>query len=425
MSSTSVALREKRATIVHNARELTDKAAAESRDLTSEEKQTFERAMADVDKIGDEAARLERLETAERSLDATGGRRGQPLRGDGSDDHDMTAAAANRRMAFRQWLRTGEVREEIRGDGRRAAELRDTIVSTDAKGGFLVLPTEISTDIVRPLDDQVFVRRLCAAAGSISRVTQAKSLGIRKRATRMSDANWTTEVQAASEDTTGAYGRRDLTPNLVSKLAKISILTLMLSIDAEREVTDELVYKFGVTEEKAYLTGDGTAKPLGVFTADANGISTARDVPTATATAITGDDLVNLKFSLKSQYWKEAQWVLNRSVLKAIRKIKTSATGQAGEFQYVWQPGLTSGAPDTILDCPYNVSEYAPGTITTGLYTALLGNFRYYRIAELPDVAIQRLTERYAETNEVGFIGRRWLDGAPVLEEAFARLKQA
>jgi HK97 family phage major capsid protein len=38
---------------------------------------------------------------------------------------------------------------------------------------------------------------------------------------------------------------------------------------------------------------------------------------------------------------------------------------------------------------------------------------------------IQRLVELYAATNEVGFIGRRWVDGAPVLDEAFARLKMA
>ncbi len=199
----------------------------------------------------------------------------------------------------------------------------------------------------------------------------------------------------------------------------------MLSVDAEREVNDELIYKFGVTEEKAYLTGTGSAQPLGIFTADANGITTGRDVAAAAAAAIAADDLINVKFSLKAQYWKEAQWVLHRNVFKAVRKLKISATGQAGEFQYVWQPGLSAGAPDTLLDQPYNISEYAPGTITTGLYTAALGCFRYYRIAELPDVAMQRLTERYADTNEVGFIGRRWLDGAPVLEEAWARLKQA
>ena len=38
---------------------------------------------------------------------------------------------------------------------------------------------------------------------------------------------------------------------------------------------------------------------------------------------------------------------------------------------------------------------------------------------------IQRLVELYAATNQVGFIGRMELDGMPVLEEAFVRVKLA
>ena len=71
------------------------------------------------------------------------------------------------------------------------------------------------------------------------------------------------------------------------------------------------------------------------------------------------------------------------------------------------------------------MSEYAPSTFTTGLYVAVLGNFEYYWIVELMDMAIQRLVELYAATGEVGFIARRWVDGSPLLDEAFARVKLA
>jgi HK97 family phage major capsid protein len=40
-------------------------------------------------------------------------------------------------------------------------------------------------------------------------------------------------------------------------------------------------------------------------------------------------------------------------------------------------------------------------------------------------MTVQRLVELYAETNETGFIGRAEVDGAPVLAEAFARVKLA
>src|SRR5262249_42415506 len=139
-------------------------------------------------------------------------------------------------------------------------------------------------------------------AGAVITVTEAKKLGIRKKTVHMADANWTTEVAPVTEDTTMAFDRRDLEPQLCSKLAKASIRTLMLSTDAESIINEELAYVFAITEEKAFITGDGSAKPLGVFTASASGISTGRDVPAASATAVAGDDLINVKYSLKQAY---------------------------------------------------------------------------------------------------------------------------
>jgi HK97 family phage major capsid protein len=96
-----------------------------------------------------------------------------------------------------------------------------------------------------------------------------------------------------------------------------------------------------------------------------------------------------------------------------------------GEGRYLWQQGLAAGQPDTILNLPVNESEYAPSTFTTGKYVGILGNFQFYWIAELFGMEIQRLNELFAATSQVGFIGRMWADGAPVLEEAFARVKLA
>jgi len=53
------------------------------------------------------------------------------------------------------------------------------------------------------------------------------------------------------------------------------------------------------------------------------------------------------------------------------------------------------------------------------------GDFSFYWIADALDMQIQRLDELYAESNQVGFIGRLETDGMPVLEDAFRRLQQA
>jgi HK97 family phage major capsid protein len=430
---TSVELREERAALVKQARELTDKAKTEERDLADEENAQYDRIMDDVDKLKAKIDRMERLETAESGLDAPTPRTSEPLDVETRDRRGTELATKEtshkKLLAFRHWLRTGEVRAELRGEQSRAQspEYRDTVITTDSKGGFLITPVQISADIVRLIQDQVYIRQLCAAAGAITTVTDAKKLGIRKRITDMSDANWTTEVQAVTEDTSMTFDRRDLEPQLCSKLALVSIRTLLLSTDAENEINQELAYKFGVTEEKAFISGSGTGQPLGVYTASANGISTARDVAAASATAVTGDDLINVKYSLKQGYQqdKATAWVVSREFVKRARKLKVATTTGGNDLEYIWQPGLTEGAPDRILDIPYYMSEYAPNTFTTGLYVAVLGCFRFYRIAQVAEMMMQRLVELYAATNQIGVIGRRWVDGAPVLEEAFARLKLA
>jgi HK97 family phage major capsid protein len=428
---TSVELREERAGLVKQARELIENAKKEERELSDEENAQYDKTMEDVDKMRVKIDRMEKLETAESDLDAPTPRTSEPLHTETRDRQTgelATKDAVHKKLlAFRHWLRTGEIRAELRTEQSRAAEYRDTVISTPAKGGFLITPVQISDDITRIIMDTVFIRRLCEAAGQVVTVTDAQKLGVRKMITDMSDANWTTEVAPVTEDTSMAFDRRDLEPQLCSKLAKASIRTLLLSNDAESIINQELGYKFGVTEEKAFITGTGTGQPLGVFTASASGISTARDVVAAAATSFTADNLIDMKYSLKQGYQQDAAtaWVVSRTFVKLARKLKVASTTGGNDLEYIWQPGITGGAPDRILDIPYYMSEYAPATFTTGLYIAVLGCFRFYKIAQVQEMMIQRLVELYAGTNEVGFIARRWVDGAPILEEAFSRLKLA
>jgi HK97 family phage major capsid protein len=428
---TSVELREKRAGIITEARTKWTEAEAREGGPTAEDKQAFDAAMDGADALLEQAKRMERIETAESDLDTPTPRTSEPLHTETRDRRAGELATREtthaKLMAYRHWLRTGEVRPELRAEQSRAGEFRDTVISTPAKGGYLITPVQISADIVAIIRDMVFIRKLCEAAGAVTTVTDAQKLGIRKLVTDMADANWTTEVAAVTEDTTMAFDRRDLEPQLCSKLAKASLRTLLLSTDAENIINQELAYKFGVTEEKAFITGSGTGQPLGVFTASASGISTARDVTAAATTSFTADNLIDMKYSLKQGYQQDPStaWIVSRTFVKMARKLKVASTTGGNDLEYLWQPGLTEGAPDRILDIPYSMSEYVPAVYTTGLYVAVLGCFRFYRIAQVAEMMIQRLVELYAGTNEIGFIGRRWVDGSPILEEAFARLKLA
>jgi HK97 family phage major capsid protein len=254
-------------------------------------------------------------------------------------------------------------------------------------------------------------------------VVGAEGIGVPTLETDIADTNWTTELAVGTEDSSMAFGKRKLTPHPLAKYIKVSKDLLRSSaLSVESIVRERMGYKFGTVQETAFMTGNGAGQPLGVFTASASGINTGRDVSTDnTDTAITADGLINAKYGLSSPWLGSTnlRWVMHRDTVKMIRKLKD------GEGQYLWVPGLVANRPDVILNTPVLISEYAPNTFTSGLYVGLIGDLRYYWIAENMSMEIQRLQELGALTNQDYFIGRMALDGMPVLEEAFIRVKLA
>ena len=111
--------------------------------------------------------------------------------------------------------------------------------------------------------------------------------------------------------------------------------------DLPSYISTEFARRIGAKEEEAFFVGDGSGKPTGIFAAT-GGAQTG--ITAASSTAITADELIDLFYSLKSPYRRKAVWVMNDSTVKAIRKLKDN------QGQYLWQPSLTAGTPDTILN---------------------------------------------------------------------------
>jgi len=405
-------LLEERANVWEKAKELVDRAEAENRDFTAEEQVQYDKMFDEMDSLAKRAKRLEEQEKEERELDKPVN---NPIFKATLGEKDDRAAKVM--DAFRSYIMTGAIKPELRD-----LQVLSGETPADATwGGYMVPPQQFIAELIKALDNAVFMRRIAR----VFRVTTSDSLGAPVLDTDMSDAAWTTEVQdltgAGLLDTAMRFDKRELKPQQLAKSIKVSMKLLRVSaIPVEALVRDRLAYKFATAMENAFLNGTGTGEPLGVFCQSASGISANRDISTGnTATAISADNLIEVKYALKAQYRNGAQWIFHRDAIKQIAKLKD------GEEQYLWRQGLAAGAPDTILNLPVNESEYAPSTFTTGEYVGILGNFQFYWIAELFGMEIQRLSELFAATSQVGFIGRMWADGAPVLEEAFARVKLA
>lgn len=394
------AMEQKRDELAHKARGIMDAAQERGEDMTSEEEQEFDRLMDEADKLEKDIERQKRLRQHERED-------GEPDKRDPEDPADPDEGEMTPERAFNNYLRGG-----LGALGE--AEVRALQMGNDPEGGFLVAPEQFVEQLIQAVDDMVDLRRLA----TVNTLTEAESLGVPTLDTDVSDADWTSEIGTGTEDSDLAFGKRSLNPHPLAKRIKVSRTLLRRgTLDPEEIVRQRLAFKFGVTEEKGFMTGDGNQKPLGVFVASSDGISTGRDVNTGAANAFSADGLIDAKYTLKPQYWRRARWLFHRDSIKAIRKLKDA------NDQYLWLPGIAGDRPDTILDVPYLVNEFVPNTITDGNYVGMIADFSFYWIVDALNFEIQRLVELYAETNQVGFIGRAEVDGMPVLEEAFVRLK--
>ena len=425
------ALYQEKGNIAKEMRDFDAKLTGEKRRMNSEDKTKWEQWETRLDEIDEVIQRSERLNALAQD-DETSRRDFKPD-GDGRQHSDANTEARSieqyernmrdlnrisdeqrqavegvQRRGFRNFLRSGL-------SGLSEIEQRALQMGTGPDGGYLVAPVAWMNDLIKSKDDQSFIRQLATKYT----ISGAHSMGFPSLETDPADSDWTSELGTGSLDSSMALGKRELKTNPLAKRLKVS-KALMRNSNIESLVSDRLGYKMGITEEKAFLTGSGVQRPLGLFTASNDGISTGRDVSTGnTTTAIGADNLIECKYALKGAYWNNATWIFHRDAVKAIRKLKDSNN------QYLWQPGLQQGHPDRILDLPFVVSEYAPNTFTSGLYVGILGDFSQYYILDSLDMEIQRLNELYAETNQVGFITRAETDGMPVLEEAFVRVTLA
>lgn len=404
----SVELRQQRAKLIKDARALLEKADGEKRGLVTEEQEQYDKLFAEINKLQGEIEQREKLEALEAALAEPGD---EALRTRPATEVAITGkgrSSEEYRAAFNHWMLGGVEVLSL-------AERRALQVDVDSAGGYLVTPVQMVQGIIKAMDNLVFVRPLATKYP----VTDAESLGA-AALTDPADPTWTSELAIGSEDSTMAFGARELHPHPLAKYIKVSRKLLRKVPSVEQLVIDRLSYKFAIAAENAYLNGTGVGQPLGVFTASAQGVSTSRDVSTGnTTTSIQFDGLIEAKYTLKGQYWPRARWLFHRDALKQIAKL------QDDDGQYIWRESVRAGEPDMLLGAPLMMSEYAPSTFTTGLYVGVLGDWSNYWIADALNLEMQRLVELYAATNQVGYIGRLETDGMPVLAEAFVRVKLA
>lgn len=313
--------------------------------------------------------------------------------------------------AVRSW------RQYLRGDSSQVSNIRaNQQVNPNTAGGFLV-PTVILNEIIKPVNDPIFMRQ-------ISRVQTIRGNVSVPRQTNRATSYWQGETETAIA-TSVTTGLRDFKPHRVTvKTSNSRLLIEQSVIDVEQWLAEELDYSVRLKEEAAAMQGTGVGQWLGIFTASNDGISTGRDVETAGSGTIAADDIMSVMMNCKMTIRNRASWVGSRQFVTAVMKLKDSAN------QYIFSESagignvLAVGTPMTLKGRPLYESESAPTALTAGNYPVVFGDFQYYQIYDFLNLAIQVLVEDpYASAGEYGYVMHKFSDGAPVLEEAFSRMK--
>lgn len=386
-------LYEQRAKMVADMRGILDKADQEERELTAEERQNYDKAEGDLDNLEKDIQREERQAKREEALRASAngaGRNPNP----GSQGEERTGrASAEYRSAFDHFMRGEEY------------EQRTLAIGTDSAGGYLC-PDEFEKRLIDTLAEENIMRRLATIVQSDS---GDKTIPV---VASHGTASWIAENGSftASDD---AFGTVTLGAHKLGTLIKISEELLHDSaFDMEGYIAREFARRIGAKEEEGFFVGTGSTygQPTGFLGTADTGVTTAK------TTEITGDEIIDLVYSLKAQYRRKASFILQDGTVKLIRKLKD------GAGQYLWQPSMKAGEPDALLGYPMHTSANMEAVAATKKVIAF-GDYKYFWISDRQGRHFQRLNELYAEAGQVGFRAWQRVDGKLLVAEAVKLMK--
>jgi HK97 family phage major capsid protein len=369
-----------------------------------------------VEKANEHMDRLEKqIEEIKTALNRTGGA--------GALKGDDEKKAIEYKRAINAFMRKGEaVPHELNVWAKQKTielaggqfEEKSMSVQSDEDGGFFVSP-ELSSEISKVVFESSPIRQL-ASVQSLS----TDSLEILYDGDEP-ESGWVGETSARSSTATPKI-KKIIIP--VNELYANPPVTQKLLDDAavnvEAWLQGKVSDKFARDEATAFVKGDGNGKPKGILAyATGTGFNQIERVETAANNALAGDDFIKVQSALKEPYQMNATWLINRTLVGVVRMLKDVNTGQ-----YIWQPGLTAGQPNTLLGRPV---MFAPDLLsavtqnTDGL--AIYGDFRAgYQIVDR--IGVRVLRDPYSNKPFIHFFTTKRVGGGVKLFECIKTLKQ-
>lgn len=385
-------LRSKRNTLWEQTKAFLEEHRGENGLVASDAVEQYDRMAQEVKDLGAEIERLEQQAQVDAQLAAPTSRpvSGKPM--------IMTEERAATKTGTKEY--TEAFWNMIRNRGNYGEVHNALSVGEDSEGGFTV-PDEFERKLVEALEGNNIFRGMATVIRTSSgtrKIPIAEDTG---------EASWIDEGEEIPESDT-TFGQTMLSAYKLGTMIKISNELLN---DSAFDLASYIARRFGVrmgnAEERAFITGDGVGKPLGLL--DDAGAKIG--VTAAKTTAISFDEVFQLYYALKAPYRKKAEFLCNEALVLQLMTIKDN------NGNYIWKPGLDIGKPDTLLNRPLKTSAFMP-EVAAGNKVMAFGDYSYYWIADRQNRTFRRLNELYARTDQVGFLTTQRVDGKLILPEA-------
>ena len=316
------------------------------------------------------------------------------------------------KKAFGIWLRRGESGLNIE-QKKLLLEKKVMTTNDDTTGGVFCLPERDTAEILKNIIEYDMLRTVAKV-----RQTSAKSVILRTKTGNITGGQWVGEIAARSDLGEMNYSSLEVPVHEISGYVDVSLQDLEdPDFSIEQELNSEFAEQFGVTEGLAFISGNGVNKPEGILTTNASRELSAS--ANGHGTDLQPDGLISICYDIKSAYVPNAVWLMNRSTLKAVRKLKD------GSGNYLWIPNFNVQQQPTILERPYVECPNMPN-VGANTYPIVFGDIKkLYTIIDRVMIQVIRDPYTQASTGTVRFYARKRVGGQIIQKEAARKLKIA
>jgi len=310
--------------------------------------------------------------------------------------------------AFEAYLRKKNFSEIGPNDQKTLTE------GADSAGGFTV-PEDYQTELIRKMATMATIRARARVA------TTSRDIAKWPKIHWTTDDEYTSGVRLTWTGESPASASTHRVTDPVFGLYSIGVHTAMASMPISNDLIEDSAFDivgissdllseaFTLGENDAFINGNGVGRPMGILT-QVDGDGPAK-VVSGSAGTLLGDGLISLYGALPSQYEGNATWTFNKATEMIIRKLKDTTNN------YLWpiipQVGNFGVAPRELLGFPTLRDEFMPD-VAAGAYPIIFGDLRGYLVLDRVGIAVQRLSELYAETNITLLLARKRLGGQTI-----------